>query len=288
MGTSEDVLGNLGWQARGLSVHTKLLPTAVMGGAAEILDGIGLVHHSPEDMRKHLQNSLKALNTDSADLWYLHAPDRTIPYEITLKAANELYEEGLFKRLGISNYAAWEVAEIVSICRANGYIQPTVYQGIYNVLYRGVEPELFTCLRKFGISFYGFSALGGGFFTGRFASKDDKPEAGTRFDPSTTLGKHARARYWNDHYFKAMDIIRPVADKYSLTPAEIALRWISHHSKMKQEFGDSVIIGASSSQQTEQNLIDLEKGPLPDEVIQALDAAWLVSQPYATIYFWKF
>lgn len=51
----------------------------------------------------------------------------------------------------------WEVAEIVGICKANGYIQPTAYQGIYNAIHRSVEPELLPCLRKFGISFYEFN-----------------------------------------------------------------------------------------------------------------------------------
>jgi len=108
-------------------------------------------------------------------MWYLHGPDRTVPYEVTLKVVNDLYKEGLFKKFGISNYTAyvyllviviyillisffrWEVAEIVGICKANGYIQPTVYQGIYNAIHRAVEMELFPCLRKFGIAFYEFN-----------------------------------------------------------------------------------------------------------------------------------
>lgn len=51
----------------------------------------------------------------------------------------------------------WEVAEIVGICKANGYIQPTVYQGLYNAIHRAVEPELLPCLRKFGIALYEFN-----------------------------------------------------------------------------------------------------------------------------------
>jgi aflatoxin B1 aldehyde reductase len=47
---------------------------------------------------------------------------------------------------------------MVMLCRQNGWIQPTVYQGIYNAIHRGVEPELFPCLRKFGLSFYCFNA----------------------------------------------------------------------------------------------------------------------------------
>ena len=76
---------------------------------------------------------------------------------MTLKAVNDLYEEGKFKRFGISNFTAWEVAEIVGICKANGYVVPVAYQGIYNAIHRNVEPELFPCLRKFGIAFYGFN-----------------------------------------------------------------------------------------------------------------------------------
>ncbi|KAI6941567.1 hypothetical protein KC355_g15530 [Hortaea werneckii] len=83
-----------------------------------------------------------------------------------------------------------------------------------------------------------------------------------------------RMRYWNDAYFNALDLLRPVAKKHGLTEAECALRWMTHHSQLKRENGDAIIIGASSTKHIEQNLIDLEKGPLPDEVVEALDRGW--------------
>jgi aflatoxin B1 aldehyde reductase len=52
---------------------------------------------------------------------------------------------------------SWEVAEIVGICKQHGYVQPSVYQGIYNAIHRNVESELFPALRKFGIAFYAFN-----------------------------------------------------------------------------------------------------------------------------------
>ncbi|PCH42898.1 hypothetical protein WOLCODRAFT_152953 [Wolfiporia cocos MD-104 SS10] len=282
-GTSEEYLGRINWRERGLKLETKLYPNA----SHKFLQGPGrpLISHSPEDLRKHLELSSKALNTDQLEMWYLHGPDRTTPYEVTLRAVNDLYKEGKFKRFGISNYMAWEVAEIVQICRANGYIQPTAYQGIYNAIHRKVEPELFPCLRKYGISFYEFNPLGGGFFTGRYTSLDEKVEPGSRFDPEKGQGKMYRTRYWNEPYFKAISAIQEVAAAHGLTMAEIALRWISHHSLMKREYGDAVIIGASSLKHIEQNLIDLEKGPLPDAVVKALDDPWLSVAPYATNYF---
>ncbi|EJD00810.1 Aldo/keto reductase [Fomitiporia mediterranea MF3/22] len=282
-GTSEEYLGKINWQNRGLVMDTKLYPTTSYTGPPR--DDMVLISHRPEDLRKYLQIQLKALNTDKIDMWYLHAPDRTTPYDVTLKAVDELYREGHFKRFGISNYTSWEVAEIVTICRERGYIQPTAYQGLYNAIHRGAEPELFPCLRKFGISFYEFNPLGGGFFTGRYMKPDDAVEDGARFDPSKMQGQGYRKRYWNEPHFKALEIIKNASDKAGLTMAEVALRWVSHHSLMKREHGDAILIGASSLKHIEQNLIDLEKGPLPNEVVKALDEAWMLVKPYASNYF---
>lgn len=100
--------------------------------------------------------------------------------------------------------------------------------------------------------------------------------------------------------FEAMEIVRAAAEKHALTMAEVALRWMSHHSQMKRVYGDSVLIGASSTQHIEQvrrhisaldqrlllsqNLLDLEKGPLPDEMVKALDEAWEHVRPVALRY----
>ncbi|TFK50684.1 Aldo/keto reductase [Heliocybe sulcata] len=283
-GTSEEYLGKINWQKRGLVMDTKLYPSAAAQHRMK-RDGLAVITHAPEDLRTHLLASLKALNTNQIDMWYLHGPDRTTPYDVTLKAVNDLYKEGYFKRFGISNYMAWEVAEMVAICRANGYIQPTAYQGIYNAMHRSVEPELFPCLRKYGIAFYEFNPLGGGFFTGRYKSSDNQVEPGSRFDPEKGQGRSYRQRYWKEPYFKALEAVEAVAATHNLTMAEIALRWVSHHSLMKREYGDAVLIGASSVKHIEQNLVDLEKGPLPDDVLQVLDEAWLSVKPYAAPYF---
>ncbi|KAJ7200023.1 Aldo/keto reductase [Mycena pura] len=274
-GTSEQALGKIDWKEKGILMETKLYPTRAPHPV------LGSRSHSPEDLRKYLDISLKALNTDSLEMFYLHGPDRAVPYEVTLKVVDELYKEGKFKRFGISNYMAWEVAEIVGICRRHGYIQPTAYQGLYNAIHRGVEPELFPALRKFGISFYEFNPLGGGFFTGRYSSMEDKVEPGSRFDPEKMQGK----RYWNEPHFNALAKLQPVVERAGLTMAEVALRWVNHHSLMRREHGDAVIIGASSLAHIEQNLVDLEKGPLPEDVVRALDEAWADVKVHATNYF---
>jgi aflatoxin B1 aldehyde reductase len=86
-----------------------------------------------------------------------------------------------------------------------------------------------------------------------------------------------RDRYFQDNTFAALSHIEPIVAKHNLTLLETALRWCVHHSKLKfaKDGGnDGVIIGVSSLKQLEGNLADLEKGPLPEEVVKVLDEAW--------------
>lgn len=268
-GTSETMLAELDWRSRGFTVASKYYPTA---GRIVPAQWDNTLRHTPEGLRKSLMQSLKALKTEKLALWYLHAPDRTTPFAETFKAVNELYQEGLFTRLGLSNYQAWEVAQICEKCRLNGWKQPDVYQGVYNAFHRTVEPELFACLRHYGISFYAYNPLAGGYLTDRYHRDTEAFESGSRFDPGRFQGQAFRKRYWNDAYFDALDGLRSVAGRYRLTEAECALRWLRHHSLLNDT--DAIIVGASSVEHLEANLLDLEKGELPDEVVDALNNGW--------------
>ncbi|KAM0282062.1 hypothetical protein ACHAO9_010383 [Fusarium lateritium] len=271
-GSSEEYLGQLDCKSRGLRVDTKLYPN--------IHDGTGKITHSAQDLRKHLEESLKALKADNIDLWYLHGPDRDTSFEETLKACNELHKEGKFNRLGVSNYMAWEMAYMSELCIREGWIRPTVYQGVYNAIHRTVEMELFPCLKHYGITFYAFSPLAGSQLTGRYKrdTQDTDIESMSRFDPNTFQGRKYRRRFWNDAVFDALEVIREAAGKHNLTEMDCAFRWIAHHSKLDVARGDAVIIGASSKKQLEENLRLLEEEPLPDDVVEALDNAWLITK----------
>lgn len=95
--------------------------------------------HAPENLIKAWDESLKNLGISEPDIFYLHAPDRSVPYEETLEAADKLYRDGKFKQLGLSNYASWEVAEIVGICERRGFVKPKVYQGMYNAISKSLS-----------------------------------------------------------------------------------------------------------------------------------------------------
>jgi aflatoxin B1 aldehyde reductase len=279
-GSSEEYLGDIEWQKRGIAMHTKLYPSKGIMSYSKVE-----YTHSAKDIRAGLLESFKALKTDKIDMWYLHGPDRKTPFEVTLREVDKLHKEGYFNRFGISNYMSWEVAQICEICEKNGWIKPTVYQGIYNALHRAIEPELLSCLRHYGIALYAFQPLAGGFLAGRYKRNQEEFEEGSRFDPNKMQGKLHHGRYWNEDYFQALDIIRPVIQKHGLTEPECALRWIMHHSKMSREMKDAVIVGASSPARLEENLIDLEKGPLPEEIVEALDSGWAIVRRVQFKYF---
>lgn len=275
-GTSESMLGAIEAEKQGFKIATKIFPNKRM----PVNQHWKLYDHSAGDIRRSTQESLDALQTNEVDLLYLHAPDREIPFEETMKAINEEYQQGHFKRFGISNYTADEVEQVMKIVKENGYVAPSVYQGLYNAIARAAEPQLLPVLRKHNISYYTYNPLGGGFFTGAYdasmkeAEGSASLEKGSRFDANTRQGAMYRKRYFHDAFFEALDVLRPVAKKNDLSMAEIALRWNMHHSALKKEYNDHVIVSASSVKHIEENLINFEKGPLPDEVVTALDQAW--------------
>ncbi|KAF7322937.1 GTP binding [Mycena chlorophos] len=215
--------------------------------------------HRPENLRATFFASLKALNRKKVRVLYLHAPDRSVPFEETLEEMNKLHNEGYYEIFGLSNFASWEVAEVVSICKAKGWLQPKIYQAMYNAITRAIEPELVPCCRKFGIRLVIYNPLAGGLFAGKVTSVTDIPAEG-RFNDTSASGKMYRDRFLREANFEALNV-----EKHDLRLTEVALRWCQHHSVLTPE--DGVIVGASSAQQLKQNLEDSAKGPLPEDVI---------------------
>jgi len=163
-------------------------------------------------------------------------------------------------------------------CKYNNWVRPTIYQGMYNAITRSLENELIPACKKYGLDVVVYNPIAGGLFSGKYKSKDI-PKEGRYSDAVGTMGEMYRKRYFNDSTFDALKIIDPVVAKHGLTMVETALRWVANHSALKFKDGnDGIIIGVSSLAQLDENLLDCEKGPLPEEVVEALDKAWLVSK----------
>jgi len=267
-GTTEKYLSLL--DLKGATVDTKIYPNTPGD-------------HAPAILRSNVKISVQTLGKNKIRVLYLHAPDRKVPFEETCRELNKLHEEGLFEIFGLSNFSCWEVAEIVQICKYNGWLQPKIYQAMYNALQRAIEPELVPCLRKFGIRLVVYNPLAGGLLAGKILSVNDLPAEG-RFSGDSSFAKMYRERYIKDAYLTALKEIKAVADKNGLTMVEVALRWCQHHSLLIPT--DGIILGASSAAQLEANCKASEGGPLPQEILDALDNGWLSVSASAPLY-WR-
>ncbi|KAG0332975.1 hypothetical protein BG000_009578 [Podila horticola] len=256
-GDTEKVLGSLPIQD--FKIGTKVWPTIPRA-------------HGPENLGRIFRESLVALKANKVDILYLHSPDVTTPFEETVKAIDELHKEGLFDRFGLSNFAAWQVTLIHQLCKQNGYVLPTVYQGKYNAITRDVVRELIPCLRALKIDFYAYNPIAGGLLSGRYRFDDSEVSDSSFFSTKTGYGQMYRALYWNNLYKDAVLKLSKVAAENGLTLLEASLRWMAHHSGLGPT--DAVVIGSSSVHHLEDNLVDLAKGPLPAAMVTAFDEAW--------------
>lgn len=128
--------------------------------------------------------------------------------------------------------------------------------------------------------------MAGGLLTDRYQRDTTEHEKGSRFDPNGVRGVNFfRKQYWNDEYFDALDIIRPIAKELGMTTAEASVRWLVHHSAMKEDKGDAVVVGASSPTQLEENLQNLEGGPLPETMVAAFEEAWKKIKGVCPVYY---
>ncbi len=234
----------------------------------------------PAQVKKQLSEILERLGTDHIDLLYLHSPDLDTPVEKTLEACFELHQQGKFKQLGLSNYASWQVAEVVEICRHNGWMQPVVYQGMYNALTRDVERELFPCLRNYGISFYAYNPLAGGLLTGKYQSIDDMPDSG-RFAERNGYEE----RYWKKDYFDVLQRLIRTCAELGLTPTQAAMRWLVNHSLLDAEQGDGIILGATRIEHLTDNMAACDQIPLDQSILDIFDQGWEVIKPNCFKYF---
>lgn len=267
-GKTETLLGELNAQ---LQLNKYPVATKVNPSAGSL---------NTESINQQFTTSLQRMKVDSVDLLYLHQPDLNVPIPESLAALHAHYRDGKFKRFGLSNYAAWQVAQIYEICQREGYMLPVVYQGMYNAITRDVERELFKCLENYNIAFYVYNPLAGGMLSGKHTTHDQKPPSG-RFDGN----EQYLNRYWKTQYFDAINGIVDACKSADIKPAAAALRWLKHHSALSNDKGDGIILGASSQKHLEQNLEALNQGPLPDEVISALENGWEIARPNCIKYF---
>jgi aryl-alcohol dehydrogenase-like predicted oxidoreductase len=224
-----------------------------------------------------IEDSLRRLQTDYLDIYYLHQPDYSVPIEETLEAMNTLVCQGKVRYMATSNYASWQVCEMHWIAEKNRYQAPLIAQPMYSLVARGIEQEFLPMSKRLGVSTIAYNPLAAGLLSGKHHLKTVTP--GGRFDPSFWGKALYQERYWHEQTFNAVEQLKKIAAGAGRSLPSLAFNWMLHHTEV-----DGMILGASRMEQLEENLKSCEEGPLSPETVKACDEVWQAFRGPVPIY----
>ena len=213
--------------------------------------GMGPMGEGPNDAgtsRYHLLHqvdaSLARLQLDHVDLYQIHGWDPNAPIEEGLRALEDIVRSGRARYVGVSNWAAWQIAKALGIQERRGWDKYVSCQAFYAVTGRDIEREIVPMLESEGLGLMVWSPLAGGLLTGKYERDADGGVAGD--------GRRAKLdfpRVDKLASFDAVDAMRPMAGARGVSVAALALAWLLHRPVVS-----SVIVGAKRPEQLEQNL----------------------------------
>jgi len=185
-----------------------------------------------------VEASLKRLDTDYIDLYFIHRFDNTTPLEETLDVLNDLVRQGKVLYLGASNFAAWQVAKALGISAKNNWSRFECIQPMYNLVKRQAEVELLPMALSEKVGVINYSPLGGGLLTGKY-SHEQKPTVGRLLD-----NKMYQVRYGQEEVYGVASDFTALAKSKSLHPVPLAIAWTARHAAVT-----APIIGARNTDQ---------------------------------------
>ena len=262
-GLSEQITGQALKNA-GVARHEFVLATKAYGGMGK---GANAGGSSRSHLIEACHSSLKRLQLDHIDLYQLHGFDPATPIEETLRALDTLVQHGHVRYVGVSNWAAWQIAKALGISERLGLARFESLQAYYTIAGRDLEREIAPLLRSEAVGLMVWSPLAGGFLSGKHARGDKPAEGSRRAGFSFPPVDETRA-------FDCIDAMRPLAERRGVSVAQIALAWLLHRRVVT-----SVIIGARRIEQLEDNIAATEID-LTEEELDALDRVSALPSEY--------
>ncbi len=230
--------------------------------------GMGPMGEGPNDAganRYHLLHqidaSLARLGLDHVDLYQVHGWDPNCGMEETLRALEDIVRSGRARYVGVSNWAAWQIARALGICERRGWDKFVSVQALYTAANRELERELGPMMQCEGLGLLVWSPLAGGLLSGKYARGADNRAEGE--------GRRAKLDFPRTDKALAFDLVeamRPMARARSVAVSAIALAWLLHKAVVS-----SVIVGARRPDQLAENLAASDV-VLTSEELATLDA----------------
>ena len=238
-GRSEEITGQ--------AIRNLRVPRADIVVATKVYGPMGEGANNRGASRVHILDgvkaSLKRMQLDHIDLYQIHGFDPATPLEETLRALDILVQHGHVRYVGVSNWAAWQVAKALGIAAKHGLARFASLQAYYTLATRDLEREIVPMLASEGVGLMVWSPLAGGLLSGKYGRDMAVSEQGSRrtaFDfPPVDKGRA----------FNCIDAMRPMAAERGVSVAQIALAWLLH-----QRAVTSVIVGAKRIDQLDDNI----------------------------------
>lgn len=212
-----------------------------------------------------IEASLKRLQTDYIDIYYIHHVDTQTPIEEMLRAFDDLVHHGKVRYIACSNYEAWRIMESLWISDSKNLARFECLQPQYSLVVRDIEEEIIPVCQLKGLGVVVWSPLAGGFLTGKYKPGQNKVE-GSRSEEGWAFP----SRYFAPNADEILQTLLDIAQEVGRTPAQVATRWT-----LEQPAITSAIIGARTLSQADDNL-RASGWQLPTEALEKLNN---VSEP---------
>jgi aryl-alcohol dehydrogenase-like predicted oxidoreductase len=245
-GRSEEILGELIADCRDEVVITSKVGMPVK-------DAPNQRGSSRRHIQLQVEGSLKRLNTDRIDVYFLHHFDPLTPIEETVRALDDLVRQGKILYPAVSNWAAWQIATALGVATYKDLARIECLQPMYNLVKRQAEVEILPLAAAEQISVIPYSPLGGGLLTGKYAP-DSKPGQGRLVE-----NQMYAVRYGEDLYYEIAANFTAHAQAKGYHPATLAVAWVMSHPAIT-----APIIGARNLDQLEASLAALDVPMTPE------------------------
>ena len=259
--TADVYAGGISEQITGQALKNLKIPRENVVVATKVFGETGNSPNARGLSRSHITDavkaSLKRLQLEHIDLYQVHGFDVATPMEETLRALDQLVRHGHVRYVGVSNWAAWQIAKALGIAERLGLSRFDSLQAYYSVAGRDLERELIPMLRSEGVGLMVWSPLAGGFLSGKYPRETDHP-ANQKEEPQKT-GEDSRRLAFDfppvdkEKAWRCIDVMRPIAEAHGVSVARVALAWLLHQPQLT-----SVIIGAKRPDQLADNIAATE------------------------------
>jgi len=189
--------------------------------------------------------SLRRLQTDHLDMYYLHRPTSAVPIDESLRALDDLVRAGKVRYIATSSFAAWQILESLWVSKELHLERVIAEQTPYSLVDRRVERELLPMAQSYGIGITVWSPLAGGLLTGKYHSGNWPTDS--RF--ASTQGSDWEKRHFTAASAAVVRVVLELAEQKNLSPTQLSLAWIMRHPAVS-----SVVLGVRNLQQLDDQL----------------------------------